>query len=55
MDQILSMITRYGVEVFVIAYFIYKDNKFNKEMLTLMGSVAELLRNVAEELKEDRK
>lgn len=40
MVEIFSM---YGMSVVIIAYFLYKDYKFNDQLLQVLGEVKEVL------------
>lgn len=43
MEDIINMIMNNGMGAVLLAYFIYKDNKFNGHITTLLSEVKEVL------------
>lgn len=52
MPEIITQIVTNGVGVFIIAYFIYRDNKYTQELLSLMVELKDLLHKINS--KEER-
>lgn len=62
MNEIVSIIVNNGVAVGIIAYFIYRDNKFMNSLTTTLttlqtsvNSMKELLERIYEKEDEDEK
>ena len=43
MSEIINMIVTNGVAVVIVAYFLYKDYKFNGQLIDLMQEIREVL------------
>lgn len=43
MNEIINMIVTNGVAVVIVAYFLYKDYKFNGQLVELMQEIREVL------------
>ena len=43
MENIIQLIINNGMGVVLLAYFIYKDNKFNSSISTILGEIKEVL------------
>lgn len=54
--QIIEQIVTNGVGVVIIAYFIYRDNKYTMELIELMTELKELIKKLTKgEDKDDGK
>ena len=43
MKELINMIVTNGVAVVIVAYFLYKDYKFNGQLVELMQEIREVL------------
>lgn len=43
MAQLVEIYGMYGMSAVIIAYFLYKDYKFNEQLLSVLGEVKEVL------------
>lgn len=43
MNELINMIVTNGVAVVIVAYFLYKDYKFNGQLIDLMQEIREVL------------
>lgn len=43
MEEMVQLITSYGMSVVIIGYFLYKDYKFNQTILDVLGQVRDVL------------
>lgn len=43
MKELINMIVTNGVAVVIVAYFLYKDYKFNVQLVELMQEIREVL------------
>lgn len=43
MEEMVNLIVSNGMSVVIIAYFLYKDYKFNGQILNVLGEVKEVL------------
>lgn len=43
MEQMVQLISNYGTSVILMAYFLYKDYKFNGTIINLLGKVEKVL------------
>lgn len=43
MEEMVNLIVSNGMSVVIIAYFLYKDYKFNDQILKVLGEVKEVL------------
>lgn len=55
MNDIIALIINNGSAVALLAYFIYKDNKFTETITTALTSINESLEIIKESIKEVRK
>lgn len=55
MNDIITLIINNGSAVALLAYFIYKDNKFTETITTALSSINESLEIIKESIKEVRK
>lgn len=42
-EEMTNLIVNNGMSVIIIAYFLYKDYKFNDQIITILGEVKEVL------------
>lgn len=52
MNDIITLIINNGSAVALLAYFIYKDNKFTQTITTALTSINESLEIIKESIKE---
>lgn len=50
MEEMVNLIVSNGMAVVIIAYFLYKDYKFNQSILNALGEMSEVLGGVKEVL-----
>lgn len=43
MEEMVNLIVSNGMSVVIIAYFLYKDYKFNQSILDVLGEMREVL------------
>lgn len=43
MEAIVNLITTNGIAVVIIAYFLFKDYKFNEQIIDILGEIREVL------------
>lgn len=43
MEQIINLIINNGMSVVLVAYFIFKDYKFNQQTISVLGEIKEVL------------
>lgn len=43
MENVVNLIMNNGMAVVVVAYFLFKDYKFNSQLISLMGEIKETL------------
>ena len=43
MENVVNLIMNNGMAVVIVAYFLYKDYKFNNQIVGLMGEIKEVL------------
>lgn len=41
--ELVNVGSTYGMSIVIIAYFLYKDYRFNEQLLSVMGEVKEVL------------
>lgn len=51
MEQIVNLIVTNGTAVAIVAYFLYKDYKFNGQIINLMSEIKEVLAVVKDTIK----
>ena len=54
MSDIINMIVNNGVAVVIVAYFIYKDNKFNDTLVKSLTEITTTLKAMQIELGKTR-
>ena len=42
-SEIVNLISQNGMSIVIIGYFLYKDYKFNQQILDVLGEVREVL------------
>lgn len=43
MEEVVNLIMNNGMAVVIVGYFLYKDFKFNNQIIGLMGEIKEVL------------
>lgn len=43
MQEMINLISQNGMSIVIIGYFLYKDYKFNQQILDVLGEVKEVL------------
>lgn len=43
MENVVNLIMNNGMAVVIVAYFLFKDYKFNNQIVLLMGEIKEVL------------
>lgn len=51
MSDLINVIVNNGVAVVVVAYFIYKDNKFNNELVKTLTEITTTLKDMQDDIK----
>ena len=51
MSDLVNIIVNNGVAVVVVAYFIYKDNKFNNELVKTLTEITTTLKDMQDDIK----
>ena len=54
MNDLINMIVNNGVAVVIVAYFIYKDNKFNDTLVKSLTEITTTLKSMNVELSKTR-
>lgn len=54
MSDIVNMLVNNGVAVVIVAYFIYKDNKFNDTLVKSLTEITTTLKSMNIELSKTR-
>lgn len=54
MSDLINMIVNNGVAVVIVAYFIYKDNKFNDTLVKSLTEITTTLKSMNVELSKTR-
>lgn len=54
MSDIINMLVNNGVAVVIVAYFIYKDNKFNDTLVKSLTEITTTLKSMNVELSKTR-
>ena len=52
MNDVINMIVNNGVAVVIVAYFLYKDNKFNDKLVSTLTEIVTTLKDMREDMKE---
>lgn len=55
LQDIISVIGTNGIAVVIIAYFLYKDYKFNNQLITLMDETNKMLSRISTIMDIERK
>lgn len=59
MEELVNLVMNNGIGIVLVAYFIYKDYKFNESMLNVLGEIRVVLSALntwhAAEAKEENK
>lgn len=53
MEAIVNLITANSMAVVIVAYFLYKDYKFNGQIIDLLGEIREFLAVLKEDKREN--
>lgn len=48
MEDVVNLIMNNGLAVVIVAYFLFKDYKFNNQIVSLMGEIKEVLSSLRE-------
>lgn len=48
MEELVNLIVSNGMSVCIIAYFLFKDYKFNEQILQVLGEMKEVLATLKE-------
>ena len=51
--EIAELVTTYGLATAIIIYFLYKDYKFNDQIIQVMGEVKEVLVGLKEAIHNE--
>lgn len=54
MNEIINMIVNNGVAVVIVAYFIYRDNKWNNTLVETLAEIKTTLQSMNIELSKTR-
>lgn len=54
MNEIINMIVNNGVAVVIVAYFIYRDNKWNNTLVETLAEIKTTLQSMNVELSKTR-
>ena len=53
MSDLVNIIVNNGVAVVVVAYFLYKDNKFNNEFVKTLTEITTTLKEMQDDIKKE--
>ena len=53
MEEIVNIIVSNGMAVAIVAYFLFKDYKFNGQIINVLGEIKEVLSLVKEYIKPE--
>ena len=53
MEQLVNVIVNTGTAICVTAYFLYRDFKFNNDLVILMATLKELVQSIKEDLEKE--
>lgn len=53
MDKLVNLLVNNGVAVCVVAYFIFRDYKWNNELLKTLTTIQVTLQEITNKIKED--
>lgn len=43
LEQIINLIVTNGIAIVIVAYFLFKDYKFNEQIISVLGELRELM------------
>lgn len=52
MSDIINMLVNNGVAVVIVAYFIYKDNKFNDNLVKTLTEIVVTLKDMQKDIEK---
>ena len=52
MIDIVNLLVNNGVAVVIVAYFLYKDNKFNNELVKSLTELVGAIKEMRDDIKE---
>lgn len=52
MNDIINLLVNNGVAVVIVAYFLYKDNKFNNELVKSLTELVGTIKEMRNDIKE---
>ena len=52
MNDIVNLLVNNGVAVVIVAYFLYKDNKFNNELVKSLTELVGTIKEMRDDIKE---
>lgn len=52
MNDIVNLLVNNGVAVVIVAYFLYKDNKFNNELVKSLTELVGTIKEMRNDIKE---
>ena len=53
MENILQLIANYGVTIVIVAYFVYKDNKFSVSLERTLQELKDTIKALKETVERD--
>lgn len=53
MNELIELIVSNGLSVVIIGYFLYKDYKFNDQIISVLGEMKEVLAVIREHIGGD--
>lgn len=54
-NEIVNIIVNNGVAVFIVGYFVYRDYKFNENLVKSLTEITVTLKEMKEDINEIRK
>lgn len=54
MTELVNMIVNNGIAVVVVGYFLYTNFKFNDKLTSTLTEITVTLKNIQEDLKDDK-
>lgn len=54
MEQIINLIVTNGMAVVIVAYFLFKDFKFNGSITSILSEIKEVLAVIKDKHKDDK-
>lgn len=54
MSDIINLLVNNGVAVVIVAYFIYKDNKFNNTLVETLTQIVVTLKELQEDIERSK-